>query len=237
MSKAIIIYGPPGAGKGTQANLLAARTGFIHLDTGRFLESLVYDPANRRNAILRRERRLFESGMLMTPSFVFREIAKRVRQIAQSGSGLILSGSPRTQFEAFGTGKPKQHRLVAVLEKLYGKKQVHYVLLNVRPQSSMKRNANRLVCSFCGTPSLVLYADTKCLPKACLLCGAPLRKRTLDTPEVIKKRLAEYKNRTAPIFEGLRARGYTIHKIDGEPAPYKVAQAIARKLKLTNDTN
>lgn len=232
MPQAIIIYGPPGAGKGTQANLLAARTGFIHLDTGKFLESLVYDPANRRNKIIQRERRLFEEGILMTPSFVFREIAKRVRQIAQSGSGIILSGSPRTQYEAFDKGKPKRHKLVAALEKLYGKKQVHYVLLKVRPQSSIKRNANRKVCSFCGTPSLTLYAGKKCPPKVCLICGAPLRKRTLDKPEIIKKRLVEYRNRTAPIFAGLHARGYTLHEVNGEPAPYKVAQVIAKKLKL-----
>ena len=228
MPRAVIIYGPPGAGKGTQANLLAWKKGWIHFDTGKFLETLAYDPANARKKTIARERRNFESGRLFTPSFVLREVARRAQQIAEAGASLVFSGSPRTLYEAFGT--KKQVGLVATLEKLYGKKNVRVVVLAVTPASSLRRNANRLICSFCGTPSLMLYADKKCPPRVCLICGAPLRRRTLDKPVIIKERLREFKNRTEPIFSELRRRGYRLHEIDGEPAPYTVAHAIAKKI-------
>ena len=60
MNKAIIIYGLPGSGKGTQANLLADKLGLIHFDTGKYLERIVHDPANKKNKIIRRERKNFD---------------------------------------------------------------------------------------------------------------------------------------------------------------------------------
>ena len=113
----LILYGPPGSGKGTQANLLANKLGIIHFDTGRFAESLVHDPARQREKVIRRERKLFDTGKLMTPSFILREVVKKVKQLNAAGWGIIFSGSQRTMYEAEG--------LLPILNKLYGKKNIY----------------------------------------------------------------------------------------------------------------
>lgn len=224
MKKVVIIYGPPGAGKGTQANLLANALGFIHFDTGRYLEQVVHDPANKKDRIIQRERKLFDDGILMTPSFVLKVTRKKTEELARAGFGLIFSGSPRTEFEAFGDHQ--NTGLIEVFEKLYGRKNITPVLLKVKPATSITRNSSRLVCATCGTAVMA----QGCVGKMCPLCGSSLRRRTLDVPKVIKVRLVEYAKRTKPILVGLRKRGYKILEINGEPLPYKVFRTILSKL-------
>ena len=84
---AVVLYGPPGAGKGTQAELISKKFDLVHLDTGRLLESIVHDPRRQREKIVRREKKLFDTGMLMTPSFVTREIVREVKRLADANLG------------------------------------------------------------------------------------------------------------------------------------------------------
>ena len=223
MKQAVIIYGPPGSGKGTQAELLARKFGLVHFDTGRFIESVVHDKSADRDPVLRRERKLFDSGKLCTPAWVFRITSAAVRNIAGAGFGIVFSGSPRTEFEAFGS--EKQEGLVAILEKLYGKKNISVFSLAVKEQSSIRRNSSRFVCSVCGLPILARAKE-----KRCALCAGPMRTRTLDNPAVIKVRLKEYEERTAPILKRMRKQGLHIFTINGEPLPYLVFRDIAKRL-------
>ncbi|MCL4437581.1 nucleoside monophosphate kinase [Patescibacteria group bacterium] len=212
---AIIIYGPPGAGKGTQANLLADHLGGIHFDTGRYLEEYVHDPKNQKSKIVQREKKLFDSGKLLTPSFVLNIVKNKTKEIARANFSIIYSGSPRTIYEAKG--------LLPILEKLYGKKNIFVFILKVPPEVSIKRNSNRLVCSICGYTLLSHYYPIK-NPKICPVCAGKFYRRTLDNPEVIKVRLKEYENRTKPIFDLTKKRKYKVKEINGTPAPYKVFQ-------------
>ena len=98
LNKAIIIIGPPGSGKGTQAKLLAERLGLIHFDTGQHFEKILYDPKNRNNKEFQHERKNFETGKLFTPSWVLKNEKKAVERIAQAGWGIVFSGSPPTLF-------------------------------------------------------------------------------------------------------------------------------------------
>jgi len=227
MKKVIIIYGPPGAGKGTQANLLAAKLGFLHFDTGKYLERFVHDPENQKNLIVKKERVLFDAGKLCTPGWVLKIVRKKTAELARSNFGLAFSGSPRTVFEAFGDSK--NQGLIEIFEKYYGKKNIIPIALKVAPETSLMRNGGRLVCFTCGT--VVLSGN--CVGKACPICASPLKRRTLDTPEIIKTRLKEYAERTAPILAGLKKRGYRLNKINGEPLPYAVFKNIIRKIKLS----
>jgi adenylate kinase len=219
---AVIIYGPPGSGKGTQANLLADKLGLIHFDTGKFLESVVHDPARQKEKIVQRERRLYDSGKLMTPNFVLREVKKGTERIGAAGWGLVFSGSPRTVYEAEG--------LMPVLERIYGKKRIFFLELRLPAAASINRNSKRLVCSVCGYTLLAAYYPPV-RPKHCPVCAGLFHKRTDDSPKVIKVRLEEYKNRTKPIFKIVKKRGYKIRVIDGRPAPYKVFGKIYGYLK------
>jgi adenylate kinase len=219
----IILYGAPGSGKGTQANLLANKLSVIHVDSGKFLESIVHDPKRQNNAIIKRERKFFDSGKLLTPSFITREIIGTVKKIDRADWGIVFSGSPRTMYEA--------EHLLPVLERLYGKKNIFIFELSVSGASSIHRNGARLLCKDCGYILLAdFYPHVKGVPP-CPVCGGKLYKRSLDNPEVIKIRLEEYKERTKPVFAFLRKRGYKVHVIDGRPAPYKIQQKIMKLIK------
>jgi len=227
MKKVIIIYGPPGAGKGTQANLLAAKLGFLHFDTGKYLERFVHDPENQKNPIIKKERVLFDAGKLCTPGWVLKIVRQKTIELSRSNFGLVFSGSPRTVFEAFGDSK--NQGLIEAFEKYYGKKNIIPIVLQVSPKTSVLRNSSRLVCFVCGT--VVLSGN--CVGKMCPICASPLERRTLDTPEIIKTRLKEYAARTEPILDGLKKRGYRPQEINGEPLPYTVFKNIVRKIKLS----
>ncbi|HTY40195.1 MAG TPA: nucleoside monophosphate kinase [Candidatus Paceibacterota bacterium] len=219
---AVALYAPPGGGKGTQANLLADKLGLIHFDTGRFLESVVHDPKRQKEAVIRRERKNFDTGRLVTPSFTLREVKKEVKMLAAAGWGVVFSGSPRTMYEAEG--------LIPLLEKLYGRKKMFFIQLDVDSKHSMERNSARLLCKICHAPLLTKYYPSK-NPKHCPVCGGPFYRRTLDNPKVIVVRLKEYAERTKPIFAYLKKLKYPIMKVDGRPEPYKVFENVLRHLK------
>lgn len=221
----VIIYGPPGSGKGTQAELLARKYNFVHFDTGKYLESLVHDPKLQKSAVIRRERKLFDTGKLNSPPWVLGIVKKATGRVARAGYSIILSGSPRTMFEAFGD--KSRRGLLASLAKSYGKKNITIIVLKIRAVTTLKRNGARFVCSVCGLPKLACAKSTRCA-----FCGGALRKRTLDDPNVIKVRLEEYKNRTSPLLARAKELGFKIFAVDGEPAPYKVHAAIVKRLRL-----
>jgi adenylate kinase len=229
MKIAIIMYGPPGSGKGTQAKLLADKFGLIHFDTGKYIEQVVHDPANRKDKIIQRERKLFDSGILCTPDWVLKIVGEKTEKLAEAGFGVVFSGSPRTFYEAFGD--KKQEGLIDVLEKHYGKKNIFIFNVDISAQNSIKRNGNRLLCSVCGTQLMATFKDVAKL-KTCPFCGGKLYRRTLDKPETIKIRLKEYRERTLPIAAELKKRGYKIIRINGEPTPEKIHKKIVSLLKL-----
>ncbi len=223
--KAVILYGPPGSGKGTLAALLVRNFNFIHFDTGQYIEQILYNPQFKKNKVIQEQKRFFETGKLCTPSWVLKIIFQAAKKIAAAGWNIVFSGSPRTVFEAFGGGK--NNGLMEILKKLYSQKNISIFELKVSAKTSIKRNSSRLICSVCGQPSLFLYTGK--LP-CCAVCAGPLKKRTLDNAKVIKARLTEYEERTRPILAGLRKEGYKIFQIDGELAPFKDYQKIISKI-------
>ncbi len=230
MKKAFIIYGPPGAGKGTQANLLAARFGLYHLDTGKYIEHLVHDPQYKNDPEIKRERVIFDSGALCTPTWVLDVTKQHVARLSKAEFGVVFSGSPRTMYEAFGDSKHKG--LIKVLEEKYGKENLVFLYLKIDPQESIARNSRRMVCEVCGTG--LLFTDESHHHTMCPLCGGKLVRRTVDNPKVFDTRIKEYHERTEPILEALRAKHYTITEVNGRPMPYEVHHDILKKLKLRN---
>lgn len=219
----IILYGPPGSGKGTQANLLSRKLGLTHLDTGRMLEAMLYDKKNANDTFISEQRALFEAGKLLDSEWVFGIMKQNIERLHAAGLGAIFSGSPRTL--------PEAKELLPVLQKLYGKEQIFVFVLDVPEAMSMERNENRMVCSFCDAPLLTQYIGT---PKACPACGGELVRRSVDNAETIKVRLNEYRERTEPIFNYMSGENFSLYRVAGQEAPYKVFTQIYDHLKNTS---
>jgi adenylate kinase len=226
--KVVIVMGPPGSGKGTQANLVADKLNLYHLDTGKFLEELVHDPNLQNDQEVQIEKQHFDSGVLVSPLFFLKWVTEKIQDLFKNGMGIIFSGSPRTMLEGFGDGEHKG--LMDVLVDIYGKEHILIFLLEVPEEESIKRNSTRLICSVCG--NAMISALKLNLPQ-CPVCGGPFRVRTLDKEEIIKVRLEEYRNRTYPVVAELEKRGFVINKIDGTPMPYLVYEKIE---SIVNDT-
>ena len=180
----IVLFGPPGAGKGTQASLLSDKYGAAHISTGDTLREAV---ANKTEVGLK-AKSFMEKGELV-PDDVVIVIAKE--KLASVGeTGFILDGFPRTiaQSEA----------LDAALAEI-GKPLEAVVNLQVDVDELVRRLSGRRVCGSCGEP---YHIDSK-KPSAegkCDLCGAGLVHRADDQPEAIRNRLKVYENQTAPVL-------------------------------------
>ena len=218
---AIIIYGPPGSGKGTQANIIGKYFNLTHLDTGRLVEKLVHNPRLKNDPIIKKERKNFDSGKLCTISWVVKIVKEEVKKIYKKGKGIIFSGSPRTLYEA--------KRLIPYLEKLYKKEKICVIRILIKPQTSIFRNSHRKVCEKCGY--ILVYSKKNKNLRKCPICNGKLIRRTLDDPKIIKIRIKEYKKRTEPIYKYLTKRGIKIIDINGEPSVEKVTKNIIKNLK------
>lgn len=227
MAKAIIFYGPPASGKGTLASLLAKNFDFIHFDTGRYLEQLLYNPHCQKDKVIQKERKLFEKGTLNTPPWVLKIVSQATKKIARAGWSIVFSGSPRTILEAFGN--QHQEGLFKLLSRLYGKENIFIFELKIKRETSIKRKSHRLICSVCGQPILFFLIGQRL--KKCPFCAGPLKKRIVDDPKVIKERLIQYRKRTQPIIKKLKESGFDVIKINGEPAPYTIFQKIIPQIK------
>ncbi len=221
---AVIIYGPPGSGKGTQAKLLADEFNLFHFDTGDYLRAMFYGH-QKLTKELQKEKKINEAGGLNTPSWVLKIVSQRINHLAELGQSIILSGSPRTLYEAFGD---KAHGgIIKLLSKKYGRENVHVVILQIPENESIKRNSMRSSCSVCKTSFLSNISGIS----TCPICGGKIEHRKDDKKEIVTARLKEYHKRTEPIFSELRKNKYNVVKINGTPAPYKVHRQIVEYFK------
>lgn len=221
MKRVVFVMGPPGSGKGTQAELVSEKFSLFHFDSGRILEDIFYFSGEIDDPEIKKEKELFDAGKLVSPAFILKKFKERVAELDAMDMGIAFSGSPRTEYEAFGTEGGEG--LVDELEVRYGKDNITVCLLEVPEEVSVQRNSNRMLCSVCGSPILNIEGVTV---TRCPFCAGELRKRVLDNPETMKTRLREYHERTEPVLKGLEARGYKINRINGSKLPFEVFEQI-----------
>jgi adenylate kinase len=227
--RVIILIGPPGSGKGTQASLLAERLNFYYFETSKVLEEEFqigkekYYSIEGKKYFLKKERNLWLSGKLCSPPFVTFLVKKKIKELFKEGKNLVLSGSPRTLYEG--------ERVVPLLEKLYGKENIVVVLLEQPEKVTILRNTKRRICQLMRHPILSTKKEFLKL-KYCPLDGSKLIKRgSLDKPETIKVRLKEYKERTFPLIEYFKKRKIKIKKVDAVPPPAIVFENILKAIR------
>jgi adenylate kinase len=199
----IILLGPPGAGKGTQAKRLEEKYGLIQLSTGDMLR------AERASGseLGRRVQAIMDAGQLVSDDIVIALIAARIDQLGQS-KGVILDGFPRTV--------PQAEALDQMLREK-GLKLDHVIEMTVDDSVLVDRISGRFSCKKCRAS----YHDRTHLPKVpgtCDVCGShEFERRADDNAETVKARLVAYHEQTVPILAYYRAKGL-LRSVDGMAA-------------------
>lgn len=180
----IILLGPPGAGKGTQAKMLEAQLGLPHISTG----DLLREHIRTGSALGQQAKHYMDKGQLVPDELVLDMLFERVSR-KDCANGYILDGVPRTLPQAY-----------ALKKRFQGKPAPLIINLDLSDEEIFKRLTNRLVCERCGTPFHRLYSPPK-MSGICDKCGGHLIQRRDDTEEVIAQRLQVYHMQTAPLIE------------------------------------
>ncbi len=195
----IVLLGPPGAGKGTQAKRLEEKYGLVQLSTGDMLRAERYSGSE----LGRKVQAIMDAGKLVSDDIIIDLIAKRIDGLG--GKGFILDGFPRTvpQAEALDRMLPEK-----------GQKLDHVIELTVDEPALIKRIAGRFSCAKCGASYHDRFHRTK-VDGVCDVCGSrDFVRRADDRPEAVKTRLEAYRQQTAPILPYYRRKGI-LRQIDG----------------------
>ncbi|MBO3798952.1 MAG: adenylate kinase [Thermoproteota archaeon] len=214
----LVIFGPPGSGKGTYASRLAPRLGVPHISTGDILREEVKSGSELGRSISS----YVSNGKLVPDEVVNRVMEKRLSQ-EDCKRGFILDGYPRTLQQAL------------FLDRF---SKIDFVInLNVPDEVIVRRLSSRLVCRRCGA----IYNRITLPPRVegvCDKCGGELYQRDDDKPEVVRERIRIYKNEAAPLLEHYRRTGVAIidffyepDESGGDVSPETVVDRIVKALK------
>ncbi len=216
---AVLLIGPPGAGKDTQAGLLSLELGLTEVKSSSIIRQK-FAEADPNDPVMNEEKRLNAAGQLNTPKLVTEWVSDHMRNVHAAGQGLVTTGSPRTLLEA--------ETQLPLLTELYGEGNVKTVYVNVSEEESVKRNSFRRVCQQNNhpIPNFPEYKDVTVCPQD----GSPIISRVDDAPETIKKRYQVYVSQTQPVLDFLTKKGYNILTIDGEQSIEDVHRSILNKL-------
>jgi adenylate kinase len=207
----LILLGPPGAGKGTQAKRLEASRGLVQLSTGDMLRQAVASGS----ALGQQAKKVMDAGQLMPDDIIVAMIADRIAA-PDASNGVVLDGFPRTEAQAEALDRmlaKSGRRLDAVIEMV------------VDEDALIERISGRFTCARCGTG----YHDKFHPPKKagiCDVCGSTeFVRRKDDNPETLKARLVAYRAQTAPIVPYYRRKGL-LKEVDGMANPDQVTGQI-----------
>jgi adenylate kinase len=196
----IVIFGPQGSGKGTQAKMLADRYGVPHISTG----DIFREAAKKHDTLGLEVKRVMDAGALCSDALT-NEVVKHRLEDVDCSEGFILDGYPRTLAQAEALDEFSHVDFVIVLE--------------ISDEEAVKRLSKRRQCQKCKKITGVSEGS------ACKSCGAKLVQRDDDTPALIQKRLDTYHELTQPLMEYYRPQEI-IHIINGEQSPEKVFKDI-----------
>lgn len=207
----IILLGPPGAGKGTQAQRLVERHGLKQLSTGDMLRAAV----KAGTPVGLKAKAVMEAGELVSDEIVSALIGDELDAMG-AGTGAIFDGYPRTAAQATA--------LDAILESR-GRKLDRVIELEVNEDALVERITGRYTCATCGKG----YHDTFEQPKVAGTCdkcgGHEFKRRPDDNEETVRTRMAEYRAKTAPILPLYEERGI-VSRVDGMAEMDAVTSAI-----------
>lgn len=207
----IILLGPPGAGKGTQAQRLVERHGMRQLSTGDMLRAAV----KAGTPVGLQAKAVMERGELVSDEIVSGIIGEELDSMSAE-AGAIFDGYPRTEAQAESLDKLLADR---------GRALDHVIELQVDEDALVERISGRFSCASCGKGYHDTFEQPK-LPGTCDRCGGTeFKRRPDDNAETVRTRLAEYRAKTAPILPIYEQRGI-VSRVDGMADIDEVTQAI-----------
>lgn len=227
----VFLFGQPGAGKGTQAEILSDKTGFYHLESSKVIEHcFATEPDDKAYEIegktykVADEKKQRDSGELTSPPFIVNLMLDKIKELADDGKSIIFSGSPRTVYEV--------DKEMPLFLNLYGAENIHFVLLEISAETTMFRNSHRRICELIRHS--ILYSEETEKLTLCPLDGSRLvRRGTLDDSETIKRRLEVYAKETHPVIDEMEKFNVHLHRINGEQSVADVHndvwQAVTQK--------
>lgn len=207
MSKTIIFLGPPGAGKGTQSQLLKERDSFIQISTGDLLREAV----KNQTLLGLKAKEYMNEGKLVPDELIISLIEEKLKEYEESN--IIFDGFPRTIPQAESLNK---------LLKDFNKGINAVILFKIEDEEVIKRLSGRRVCPNCGAVYHIIYNPPK-NNEVCDKCGTKLIQRDDDKEEVIKKRLEVYHQQTKPLIDYYKDK---ILEIDATDEPENVYKKI-----------
>jgi adenylate kinase len=211
----LILFGPPGAGKGTQAQFIVERFGIPQISTGEMLRAAV----KAQTPLGVKAKEVMESGGLVSDDLVLGIVKDRLAQ-ADCDKGFILDGFPRNISQA--------DLLSGVLESI-NKTIDHVISLDVDNNKIIQRLSGRRTCSICGKGYHVAFDPPKCAG-ICDSCGGALIQRDDDQELTIRTRLNVYDQQTAPLKEYYERSGL-LHHIDGSNSIQVIQQQIGELIE------
>jgi adenylate kinase len=194
-----LLFGPPGAGKGTQAVRLSAVFKIPHIATGDILRAAIqsYTPLGSR------AKEFIDKGQLVPDELVLDLIAERLSQPGTE-RGFLLDGFPRTVPQAEGLARMLDER---------GKKLDHVLVLDAADEELVMRIAGRRTCESCQATYHVVAKPPK-VAGVCDRCGGTLIQRSDDSEEIIRNRLREYGVKTRPVLDYFAKAKWPVRRID-----------------------
>jgi adenylate kinase len=211
----LIFLGPPGAGKGTQAQRLANRFNIPQLSTGDILRRAVAEGT----PLGKKAKALMDAGQLV-PDDVVNGIVDEALQKPEARRGFLLDGYPRTVAQATALDEMLARR---------GRKIDYVISLEVPVETLVDRLSGRLSCPVDGAVYHLRTNPPK-KPGVCDRDGTPLVQRPDDQPDAVRRRLAEYENKTALLTGYYKARG-NVRNVDGVGTPDEVEGRILSVLR------
>ena len=210
----IILLGPPGAGKGTQAQRLVVNRGMVQLSTGDMLRTAI----RTGSPVGLEAKAVMDAGELVSDAIVSALIGEHLD--ASAGKGAIFDGYPRTRAQA---------EALELLLAERGRELAFVIELVVDEEALVERITGRFTCANCGAP----YHDRFHPPKTagtCDVCGGhEFKRRPDDNEATVRTRMAEYRAKTQPILPFYEAKGL-VRRVDGMQPVEQVAEAIDRIL-------
>ena len=202
----VIMMGPPGAGKGTQAGRFARERGLLKISTGDILREAIKE----QNPVALEAKAKMDRGELVDDATMIAIVRDRLMR-PDAGPGFVLDGFPRTVAQAEALDEIMEERDNGPLV---------IVDVMVPEEELVRRLAGRLICAACGT-----NADPFGARDTCTKCGGALVQRADDTAGVVLERLKVYHRATKPVLEYYRERP-TFRVVNGAQAPARVAHEL-----------